>query len=181
LNTHASSKQPVLIFALAIAILLLHALPAFAQGSSPQEKPRWGKERIETVIIGKFASELDLTPGQAEQFFPRFRQFQNQMEELQRQQAKRQRDLEELSRNPETNRDQVNQLLMQQSQDEEQMTASKRQFLSDVSGFLSPQQVSRCSILMNDLRTHVQKFMDDRRNSRGSGHSKQDKTRRKGF
>jgi len=122
---------------------------------------------VETVIIGKFATELNLSPEQAEKFFPRFRQFQEQTEGLQRQQVERRAQLDMLAADPQANTEQVSGLISAQSQYEQQVSGLKRAFLSDVSEYLTPQQVSRCSILLDELPRRVHQFMEER--SRGHG------------
>ncbi|MBU0507896.1 periplasmic heavy metal sensor [bacterium] len=150
-------------------VLLLIAawtVPLFAQGGPPEDRPRWGRERVETVIIGKFANELDLTPEQAEKFFPRFRQFQNEAEGWMREQHQRRMEMDLLSQNPDADKRRVEELLTEQARHEQRISDLKRQFLGEVGSFLSPQQVSRCSILLDDLPRRVQQFIEEHRGPR---------------
>ncbi len=70
--------------------LVLHIFLALAivSGSESAQKhrgpPDEKRERLETVIIGKFAEELELTPAQAEKFYPRLRQYRSETDDLQR-------------------------------------------------------------------------------------------------
>lgn len=141
---------------------------AIAQGGPRQDRPRWGRDRIESVIIGKFVSELELTPGQSEIFFPKLREFQRQTEELQREQGERVRTLEGYAHSPSAQPREVNKLLAEKSTREQQISALKAQFLSDLSTTLSPQQVSRCAILLDELPRRVQQFIEEQR--RGPPH-----------
>jgi Spy/CpxP family protein refolding chaperone len=166
LKTQTSSNRAATAF-WAVLLVLSLTLTVWAQPGPQERGPRWGREQIETVIIGKFATELNLSSDQAEKFFPRFREFQNQTEDLQRQQMERRRALEELSTNPEADPQQVDGLLKDQSRQEQQMMEFKQHFLMDVSHFLTPQQVSRCSILMDDLPRRVHEFIQERRQERG--------------
>jgi Spy/CpxP family protein refolding chaperone len=142
--------------------------PAGKPDAGPGDAPRWDRERLETVIIGKFSSELNLTPDQAEKFFPRFKQFQNQVEDRQRQQHDRRAELDRLSNDPNADKTKVNELLAAQGQSQQSMLDLKQQFMTDVSTFLSPQQISRCSILLDELPRRVQQFIEERR-GRGDG------------
>lgn len=135
----------------------------------PDQPPRWGRERVETVIIGKFVTELDLTPEQAEKFFPLFRQFQNEAEAMMRRQHERRAEMDELSRNPEAGKGRVDELLTQQMESERRISDLKRKLLTDVSVFLTPQQVSRCSILMDELPRKVHKLIEEQRGPRMEG------------
>jgi Spy/CpxP family protein refolding chaperone len=155
--------------------LLICAGVALAQPPMPDpqsgpdgDRPRWGRERIETVIIGKFSSELDLTPEQAEKFFPRFKQFQNQMEDRQRKAHERRDEMDKLSADPNADKGAVNNLIAQQNADQQAMLEQKAQFLNDVSSFLTPQQIGRCSILMDELPRKIQSYIDEHR-GRGDG------------
>lgn len=138
-------------------------------GPGSGERPRWGREQVETVIIGKFATELNLSPEQAEKFFPRFRQFQDQTEGLQRQQVERRAQFDMLAADPQANPEQVSGLISAQSQYEQQLSSMKRAFLGDISEYLTPQQVSRCSILLDELPRKVHQYMEERGRGRGRG------------
>jgi Spy/CpxP family protein refolding chaperone len=151
----------------ATLLVLAFAAVVAAQPGPPPDAPRWGREQVETVIIGKFASELSLTPEQAEKFFPRLRQLQSQTEDLQRQQGERRRALMELSGDTSADSQRVGDLLREQSRHEQQMLELKRVFLEDVSHFLTPQQVSRCSILMDELPRRLHRFIEERRQESG--------------
>ena len=161
----SSNRRPVAVWA-ALLVLAFAAVVA-AQPGPPPDAPRWGREQVETVIIGKFATELNLTPEQAVRFFPRFRQFQNQTEDMQRQQRERRRLLTGFSGDANADSQQVGDLLKDQSRNEQQMLEFKRLFLEDVSHFLTPQQVSRCSILMDELPRRLHEFIRERRHEGG--------------
>lgn len=182
MKTKTFSKTIATILAITLCAVL--SATAIAQPDPPP--PRWGREQVETVIIGKFASELNLTPEQAEKFFPRFRQFQNQADGMMRQQMDRRNMLDSLSDDPNANPQQVNMLLTEQSRHEQQVSDFKRQFLTDVSEFLTPQQVSRCSILMDDLPRRIHKFIeekrgDDRPGSKGKDDRSRHHSKRRGY
>lgn len=153
-----SGKLTLLI----LAVLWSTAL-VWGQGGPHPDAPRWGRERIETVIIGKFASELELTPEQAEVFFPRLREFQRQTENVQREQGDHRKQLDGLAHDPNADPQDVNRLLTQQSAHEQQVSAMKGQFLKDLSGVLTPQQVSRCAILLDELPRRVHQFIEEQR------------------
>ena len=146
-------------------------------GLPPDQPPRWGREQVETVIIGKFVTELDLTPEQAETFFPLFRQFQNEAEGFMRQQQERRGEMDALSHNPGAEKGRVDDLLTQQTESERRLSDLKRKLLADVGVFLTPQQVSRCSILMDELPRRVHKFIEERRGHGRDSESGRDRSR----
>ncbi|MBK6766055.1 MAG: hypothetical protein IPG71_06935 [bacterium] len=62
--------------------ILLCVLCSIAVAEEHRMSPEQRRERIETVIIGKFAEELDLSPEQAERFYPRLRQFRHETDDM---------------------------------------------------------------------------------------------------
>lgn len=121
------------------------------------------RDRIETVIIGKFAESLNLSPEQAEKFFPLLRQYQQSMEGMQREQRELRDGLDALSFENDSSPEEVSQYLDQFSANQQRMVGEKRRFLENVSPVLSPQQVSRCSILMDEIPHRVREMIRDRR------------------
>lgn len=120
------------------------------------------REKVETVIIGKFSSELDLSPEQAEKFFPRLQEYQHFMEETQREQRDLRDRLDELSLKEDSSPEEVAQLLDRLTENQQRMVEAKRGFLGEVSPFISPQQVSRCSILMDEIPQRVREMIRER-------------------
>ena len=166
----------LLVFVMALTSVMVSE--AVAQ---PDQNHR--RERLETVIIGKFATELDLTPEQAERFFPLFRQLRNETEAIQRRQHDTRVELDNLSRSappatPPVQRSgrkagakspqksspmksnlysgaektkppqrPVADVISERQQIEQEAIRLRTKFLHDIGEFLTPQQVSRCSIL----------------------------------
>jgi hypothetical protein len=91
---------------------------------------------------------------------------------MQRGQAERRRLLMGFSGDANADPQQVGDVLREQSQREQQMLEFKRVFLEDVSRFLTPQQVSRCSILMDELPRKLHKFIEERRREGAPEHQK---------
>ncbi len=149
--------------ALAVALLGLGtvAMVGLAQPDSRGEGR--GRERVETIIIGKFASELELTPEQGEKFYPRFNAFRHSTEGLHQQRQEQQRQLEEMSSMGGGDQSRVAELLDAQERLMQQIGEERRRFLADVSEFLSPQQVSRCALLLDELPRRIREFMQERR------------------
>ena len=141
----------------AIAVSVLVWSPAQADSG-----PRSDRERIQTVIIGKFASEMDLSPEQAEQFFPRLRQYQDRLEEIQRGERATRAEMDQLSRTPAADKEQLQGLLSERRRLDNEAAVLKQEFLGGISGFLTPQQVSRCSILLDELPQKVRQFIHEK-------------------
>ena len=136
------------------------------QGGPPDKRER---ERIQSVIIGKYATEMDLTPEQAEKFYPRLKQFQNRMEGLERDAHVARMQLDQLSQTPNGDPQELNSLLQKRKSTEQDKAAMKEEFLTDISSFLTPQQVSRCSILLDDIPQRMRQFMRAKEREREYG------------
>ncbi len=161
-----SSKSFVLSALLALGLIVL-ARPLMADlQPRPGHDQRPDRERIQTVIIGKFASEMDLSPEQAEKFFPRLRQYQDRVEELQRAERDTRMQLDELSQSPDADRGQLQKLLDERRRLDNDENLAKQQFLGDIDNFLTPQQISRCSVLLDEVPRHVREFMIQKQRER---------------
>jgi Spy/CpxP family protein refolding chaperone len=184
-SRRTSSKRIAII--LAIAALSIWAVwPAAAQPGPGPHGQRPMRERVESVIIGKFATELDLTPEQAEKFFPRFKQFQDAAQDLHHQQMEQRHDMDSLAHSEKADGSRLQSLMDQKGQTDQQLLTLRQNFLKDVTQFLSPQQVSRCSIMLDDLPRRLQKFIDERRHGRNDDDDNPqapipDRPRRRGY
>ena len=156
------------IIALLSALLLMTTSVAVAQ-PPPERHMGRDRERIQSVIIGKYATEMELTPEQAEKFFPRLRQFQERMEVIQRDECEARRELDKFSQTPNGDPAQLNSLLERRKSADQQIAGMKQEFLSDISSFLTPQQVSRCSILLDDLPRKVREMIREKKRSESGG------------
>ena len=177
MRTLISSKTARWFLLAAVCMIGVGAACAQPDGVAAQDV-RTPRERIETVIIGKFSTELNLTPEQAEKFFPRFRQFQNEVQDVRREQMDQRQDLNNLARDKDADQGHVEDVLNKQGDTEKKLTALKQDFLKDVSGILTPQQVSKCSILLDDLPKRVQQFINERRDHGSNPGMQRDRSRR---
>ncbi len=164
MKRRAFSNWPALLLVL-MTVLSGSAL-AQPPGGPPDPRER---ERIQSVIIGKFATEMDLTPEQAEKFYPRLKQFQNRMENLERDAHQARMELDQLSQTPNGDPQELNSLLQRRKSTEQDKAAMKEEFLSDISSFLTPQQVSRCSILLDDIPQKMREFIRAKERERAYG------------
>jgi hypothetical protein len=183
-----------------IVLSLGVALSVFGQRRDMTPEQR--RERVETVIIGKFAEELELTPAEAEKFYPRLRQFRAETDGLQRELLDTRQRLDAISKSGDQSAENevpASGLHVRGGRSTEAMTKSlssapsvkktdekvdgeqdikvlisksnslqteildKREaLLTDLADFLTPQQVSRCSILLDEMPRRIRQFMDER-------------------
>ena len=136
-------------------------------GHGQMDGPR--HDRVESVIIGKFVSELDLTPEQSEKFFPLLKQHHQKMEDIQHQNMDLRDQLDDLSHNPKADQVSVSKLLDQRNAQTKKIMDANREFLNSVSSILTPQQVSKCSILLEEMPRRIREFIDQRREERMGG------------
>lgn len=184
-------------------ILLLLLSVGLLRAQDRRMSPEQRRERVETVIIGKFADELELSPLEAEKFYPRLRQFRTETEPLQREFAATQQRIDELSRSGESegrksqggiavtrlseggmSKDELKALIAKSNALQTEILTKRELLLTDLADFLSPQQVSRCSILLDELPRRIRQFMEDRGGpphqgdrERGIEHQKRRRTR----
>ncbi|MCL4304675.1 periplasmic heavy metal sensor [bacterium] len=160
--------------------LVLHIFLALAivAGSASAQKhrgpPDEKRERLETVIIGKFAEELELTPAQAEKFYPRLRQYRSETDDLQRQLTESRRRLDVLSSDKSADSKEVKELISSNKRLQTEILTKREAMLSDMSEFLTPQQVSRCSVLLDELPRRLRQLMNER------GREREDEPPRRG-
>lgn len=143
--------------------------------AQPPQGQNRRREQLETVIIGKFATELELTPEQAERFFPLFRQFSNASQDLQRRQHDTRIELDNLSAQQAAPPEAVSRLLDQRERDQQEAIRLRRKFLEDVGGFLTPQQVSRCSVLLEELPAKIQNMIHEEKRRQYGGNKSRSK------
>ena len=178
-------------------IVLALGVTLSAFGQRRDMTPEQRRERVETVIIGKFADELELSPEEAEKFYPRLRQFRSETEQLQRDLAETRHRIDEISRandqpstvkksetnstersnryfagsqlseSPEKGSDiepeeDIKTLITRSNALQTEILDKRETLLTDLADFLSPQQVSRCSILLDELPRRIRQFMDER-------------------
>ncbi len=138
------------------------------------------RDRVETIIIGKFATELALTPAQAEQFYPRFRIYREQSDAIFQQQKERTHQLELLSQGG-GDSESLGQLLDAQEKEQLQLAEVRRKFLLDIGAFLSPQQVSRTAIMLDEVPRKIRQFIQERNRpgAASGGEGDRDHTRRR--
>lgn len=149
-------RKIVLIF---VAIVLLGQSAWADRPMSPDER----RDRVEAVIIGKFANELELTPDDAEKFYPRLRQFRMETEEMQRELTNARSRLDELSvQNSSGTKDELKALITRTKDLQTEILEKRELLLTDLAEFLTPQQVSRCAILLDDIPRRIRQFMDER-------------------
>lgn len=172
-------------------ILFLLCLASLGSAQERRMTPEQRRERVETVIIGKFAEELELTPAEAEKFYPRLRAFRASTEDLQRELATTRQELDALSVSdsaPEAKKRaarspmplsslsesapgasadnaapvDVKALIARSNSLQMEILTKREALLTDLADFLSPQQVSRCSILLDELPRRIRQFMEER-------------------
>ena len=176
-----SSKRMKIFSYILLAMVL--ATPALAQ--ERRMTPEQRRERVETVIIGKFAEELELSPAEAEKFYPLLRQFRSETEPMQRELGETRHELDALSESDissvktehmlkslnaeksaplrdESSKSDIKALISKSNSLQTEILAKREVFLTNIADFLTPQQVSRCSILLDELPRRIRQFMEER-------------------
>jgi Spy/CpxP family protein refolding chaperone len=91
------------------------------------------------------------------------------MEAAQRDDREARMQLEQMSQAQDGDPAQLNDLLQKRKSADQSVAEMKQEFLSDISSFLTPQQVSRCSILLDELPHKVREIIREKERSREQG------------
>jgi Spy/CpxP family protein refolding chaperone len=150
---------------LLILFLLSLCTPLFAQHGNltPDER----RDRLEAVIVGKFATELELSSEQAEKFFPILRAFRRDTEATKEELHESKRELNAISQSSDADSKHVKELIAKTNALQAQLLEKRSAFLTDIADVLTPQQVSRCSILLDELPRKMREFMEEHRGPGG--------------
>jgi Spy/CpxP family protein refolding chaperone len=149
-----------------VAVLILGITPQIsAQPEGPMLREHL-RDRVNTIMIAKLDEYLDLSMEQAEQFFPKFRHFNNRREELEQ---RRRGALEDLIRVEDSKSD--NEKKIEDSIDRlEAIDGDRlnlnREFRKDVRSILTPRQRARFVIFTERFPEQVRRIIDDVRRER---------------
>lgn len=164
------SKQPLVGHTAAIASAVVMMLVCFqVQSMAQPDRPLPRKEmqeRINTIMIAKLDKYLDLTVEQADKFFPRFRHFTNQRDELEQERLGLIEELIAMEQLDPTNEKDIEELLDRVHTVDLNMVELRRQFRVDVRPILDPAQRARLVIFSHQFPEQVRQLIDDVRQQR---------------
>ena len=150
---------------------------------SNEETPR--SERRESMVIWRLTEDLDLSSEQAEQFFPRFREHREQLDEIGKDERKslmdvrfKIRDQEELSKS------EMERTIKKVSALRKDRVDLETKFILGMDDILTPNQMVKLSVFKQRLMKEMQSEMRDRKGKDRKKNRKQMKRggrKRRGF
>lgn len=163
------SRQPIghiaTITSLAVLMLVCFQVQSMAQPDPPLPRKEM-QERINTIMIAKLDKYLDLSVEQADKFFPRFRHFTNQRDELEKERLGLIDELIAMDQLDPTNEKEIEELLDRVHSVDVRMVELRRQFREDVRPILNPAQRARLVIFSHQFPEQVRQLIDDVRQQR---------------
>lgn len=115
-------------------------------------------KNIENYRIYKMSEYLELTPEQAETFFPLLRQYEKEIKNIKQQEKELYTDLKKKqSGKEEISQEELQQLMGKVADFENRRTDLKQNFMKQSGKMLSPGQVARVPGFEKDFRDHLKK------------------------
>jgi len=120
------------------------------------------RAKMETLRIYKMTEFLELTPEQSEKFFPRLKQYEDNVRKMQHKQMELVREIDQITQNPDatvTEAD-VKKYLRAMAQIEKDIITEKEKFISGLSSILTPDQQLKYMIFDNRFRRRLLKTIN---------------------
>ena len=168
IRKHLSQVRPIrasVIMSVMILVLACFQLQSMAQPDRPLPREKM-RERISTIMIAKLDEYLALSVEQADQFFPRFRHFNDRREELEQERLDLIDELILMEQLDPSNEKEIEELLNQVHSVDVSMVELKRQFREDVRPILDPAQRARLVIFSHQFPERIRHLIEDVRQQR---------------
>ncbi len=155
-----------IIFLLTIAVLLFAQSTVFAQRGQGHDKERWEKYKAEKVAF--LTTNLDLTPEEAQKFWPVYNQMEKEKSEMQM----RRREMEHKVRDAEEtlSDNEIIKLTREFASTQEKEGALNTKYNEEFLKILSPQKVLKLYKVEGEFRMYLFKKYRDQNRKEGSKH-----------
>ena len=124
------------------------------------------RDRVNTIMIAKLDEYLDLTMEQAEQFFPKFRHFNNQREELEQSRRDAMGDLITVEDSEPDNEKKIEDLIDRLESIDGNLINLNREFRKEIRSILTPRQRARFVIFSQRFPEQIRRIIEDVRRER---------------
>ena len=152
-------KKLILFSILLIVPISLFAQPPGSQFDRMRKPPR--RQQIEMLRIWKMTEELDLTEQQAEKFFPKLRNEDKKIEELEQQRQKIFRNPHEDVKKGEIDAKELDKTINDLTEIQTDIIQKHARFIRDMDGILSTDQQARLIIFRHRFRERMVDMMRD--------------------
>lgn len=138
-----------------------HGVVLISSPSSQMEKDR-RDERMEMMMTWKLTNDLDLTPEQADKFFPRFREHRENMNKLEEETIIMSNSIKEkIEHNKEISQKELENILSEIKDLELKKIAERERFIEEASEYLNTNQLAQLALykhyFIDDLRKEIRR------------------------
>lgn len=137
-------------------LLLLMAMPAYAQKSGDTS---YDKEKLEKAKVAFITKRLDLTPGQAEKFWPLYNQFSENKKKLMKEMDHQLKEGEKLSNQ------QASALIDRKFEIEQKILDMEKAFQKNITKVISPVQALKLDDVNKDFARHIYRMQKRKKGS----------------
>lgn len=128
------------------ALMFFFALPAMAQ---KEEKSNYDREKLESAKVAFITQRLDLSPEQAEKFWPAYNQHNKKKRSLMKEMDRLVKEGEEMTNV------QATQLLEKRLEIQQQILNLEKDFLKNIVKIISPVQAIKLDDVNKDFARHI--------------------------
>ena len=142
-------------------------------------------ERMESMMVWRLTEDLELSPEQAEKFFPRFRKHREEMDDIRKQErAIGDEVADNIHQETDMSKDDVKKHIEKVSELRKKRIELETEYLLGMDDVLTPRQLARLGVFKERMMQDMRGELKERKGKRGkSKHKKKRKrgNRRRGF
>ncbi len=141
------------------------------------------EKRMEMMMVWRLTEELDLTPEQAEKFFPRFRKHREELDELKKMEKALGKDMRiKLKAEQDIAKSDVKATINRITELRKKHIEFESEFLLGMDDILSPRQLANLGVFKQKMMRDIRGELKERANKRNHGKKKKwGGKRRRGF
>jgi DNA repair exonuclease SbcCD ATPase subunit len=155
-----------------LAMLVIFSASSLAQpgpGKGPGPMRERIRERIKTIKIWRLTEAVELTSEQSEKFFPIYNEFQDAMENLEKEKQETLRRLESMTDDPETSDKDIKGLITEIGEFDRRSAELQKGFFDNVSDVISTRQLGKLLVFEENFKRRLQEVIRDIRRELGDG------------
>ena len=151
------------------AIILLAVSGLFTQDINMDEREIGDKRsgKIESMLIWRLTDELELSTGQAEVFFPRFREHREMLKKIAKEEREQYRGLKDKMKDEsEISKSEVKKVLDNVSKLRKKRIDTESNFILTLGDILSPTQMLKVSMIKQSMMNEIRNKKDKKQNKK---------------
>jgi hypothetical protein len=119
------------------------------------------QERIKAQKVAFITERLDLSPKEAQEFWPVYNAFEDKVNSMRRNDLK---EVREAMKRGNLSKDEAQNILNQFMVVEDRLHEAKKQLVSDLSDILPPQKIIQLKVSEDEFNRRLMKMLEERRN-----------------